>query len=92
MAWCLAQAALLVPQYVLAEITLSFLGLGVGEPAASLGNLLGELQQVSRHLLVLVDVPSRYRVDTYLLFLLCDGERAATQTKIHRSLKGAAHV
>jgi peptide/nickel transport system permease protein len=41
----LAQAALLVPQYVLAEITLSFLGLGVGEPAASLGNLLGELQQ-----------------------------------------------
>jgi peptide/nickel transport system permease protein len=41
----LAQAALLVPQYVLAEITLSFLGLGVAEPAASLGNLLGELQQ-----------------------------------------------
>lgn len=41
----LAQAALLVPQYVLAEITLSFLGLGVSEPAASLGNLLGELQQ-----------------------------------------------
>jgi peptide/nickel transport system permease protein len=41
----LAQAALLVPQYVLAEITLSFLGLGVGEPAASLGNLLAELQQ-----------------------------------------------
>jgi peptide/nickel transport system permease protein len=41
----LAQAALLIPQYVLAEITLSFLGLGVGEPAASLGNLLGALQQ-----------------------------------------------
>jgi peptide/nickel transport system permease protein len=41
----LAQAALLVPQYILAEITLSFLGLGVGEPAASLGNLLGVLQQ-----------------------------------------------
>ena len=40
----LAQAALLVPQYVLAEITLSFLGLGVGEPAASLGNLLAVLQ------------------------------------------------
>src|SRR6266478_3127742 len=41
----LAQAALLVPQYILAEITLSFLGLGVGEPAASLGNLLGVLHQ-----------------------------------------------
>jgi peptide/nickel transport system permease protein len=39
------QAALLVPQYILAEITLSFLGLGVGEPAASLGNMLGVLQQ-----------------------------------------------
>lgn len=46
----LAQAALLVPQYVLAEITLSFLGLGVGEPAASLGNLLAVLQQY--HVLV----------------------------------------
>ena len=31
------QAALLVPQYVLAEVTLSFLGLGVAEPARELG-------------------------------------------------------
>jgi peptide/nickel transport system permease protein len=41
----LTQAALLVPQYVLAEVTLSFLGLGVGEPAPSWGNMLGALQQ-----------------------------------------------
>lgn len=39
----LTQAALLVPQYVLAEVTLSFLGLGVGEPAASWGNMLAAL-------------------------------------------------
>jgi peptide/nickel transport system permease protein len=39
------QAALLVPQYVLAEVTLSFLGLGVSEPAASWGNMLASLQQ-----------------------------------------------
>ena len=43
----LTQAAILVPQYVLAEMTLSFLGLGVPEPAASWGNLLSSLQQYS---------------------------------------------
>jgi peptide/nickel transport system permease protein len=41
----LTQAALLVPQYVLAEVTLSFLGLGIGEPAPSWGNMLAPLQQ-----------------------------------------------
>ncbi|MGB2591872.1 MAG: ABC transporter permease [Candidatus Acidiferrum sp.] len=43
----LTQAAILVPQFVLAEMTLSFLGLGVPEPAASWGNLLASLQQYS---------------------------------------------
>lgn len=43
----LTQAAILVPQYVLAEVTLSFLGLGVPEPAPSWGNLLSALQQYS---------------------------------------------
>jgi peptide/nickel transport system permease protein len=43
----LTQAAILVPQYVLAEMTLSFLGLGVPEPVASWGNLLANLQQFS---------------------------------------------
>jgi peptide/nickel transport system permease protein len=40
----LTQAALLVPQYILAEITFSFLGLGVGEPEPSWGNLLASMQ------------------------------------------------
>ena len=40
----LTQAALLVPQYILAEVTFSFLGLGVGEPQPSWGNMLANLQ------------------------------------------------
>jgi peptide/nickel transport system permease protein len=43
----LTQAAILIPQFVLAEMTLSFLGLGVPEPAPSWGNLLASLQQYS---------------------------------------------
>ena len=41
----LTQAALLVPQYVAAEVSLSFFGLGVSEPTASWGNMLAALQQ-----------------------------------------------
>lgn len=43
----LTQAVILVPQFVLAEMTLSFLGLGVPEPVPSWGNLLANLQQYS---------------------------------------------
>lgn len=39
----LTQAALLVPQFILAEVTLSFMGLGVGEPIPSWGALLATL-------------------------------------------------
>jgi peptide/nickel transport system permease protein len=41
----LTQMTLLIPQYVLAEVTLTFLGLGVGEPMPSWGSLLSVLQQ-----------------------------------------------
>ena len=41
----LTQVALLIPQYILAEVTLTFLGLGVGEPMPSWGSLLSSLQQ-----------------------------------------------
>ena len=41
----LTQVALLVPQYVIAEVTLSFFGLGLSEPMPSWGNLLASLQQ-----------------------------------------------
>lgn len=42
----LTQAAVLIPQYILAEVTLSFLGLGVSEPAPSWGNMLADLQKL----------------------------------------------
>ena len=41
----LTQAAILIPQCILAEVTLSFLGLGVGEPVPSWGNMLASLQK-----------------------------------------------
>jgi peptide/nickel transport system permease protein len=41
----LTQAALLVPRYIAAEVTLSFFGLGVNEPVPSWGNMLATLQQ-----------------------------------------------
>lgn len=40
----LTQMTLLIPQFVIAEVTLSFLGLGVGEPMPSWGSLLSYLQ------------------------------------------------
>jgi peptide/nickel transport system permease protein len=41
----LTQAALLIPRYIAAEVTLSFFGLGVNEPMPSWGNMLSALQQ-----------------------------------------------
>lgn len=39
------QAVLYIPQFILAEVTLSFFGLGVSEPDPSWGNMLAGLQQ-----------------------------------------------
>lgn len=44
------QATLMVPQYILAEVTLSFLGLGIDEPSPSWGNMLAGAQHY--HVLV----------------------------------------
>lgn len=41
----LTQAAVLAPQYILAEVTLSFFGLGVAEPVPTWGNMLASLQR-----------------------------------------------
>jgi peptide/nickel transport system permease protein len=41
------QATVLMPRYILAELTLSFLGLGISEPLPSWGNLLAGVQQYS---------------------------------------------
>jgi peptide/nickel transport system permease protein len=45
LALLLTMAAYLIPQFILAEVTLSFLGLGIGEPVPSWGTLLAELQK-----------------------------------------------
>lgn len=42
----LVQASVLLPQFILAEVTLSFLGLGIGEPAPSLGGMLAALRDL----------------------------------------------
>ncbi|MBI4906989.1 MAG: ABC transporter permease [Acidobacteria bacterium] len=42
-----AQFAVLAPQFVLAEVTLSFVGLGIGEPGVSWGTMLAGLRDVS---------------------------------------------
>jgi peptide/nickel transport system permease protein len=41
----LTQAAILIPHYMLAEVTLSFFGLGVAEPVPSWGSVLASLQR-----------------------------------------------
>jgi len=41
----LTQGALLVPQYILAEVTLSYFGLGIAEPGVSWGLMLSSLQR-----------------------------------------------
>jgi peptide/nickel transport system permease protein len=46
----LTQMAMLIPQFILAEVILSFLGLGIGEPFPSWGNMLAYAQQY--HILV----------------------------------------
>jgi peptide/nickel transport system permease protein len=38
------QAVLLIPRFILVEVTLSFFGLGISEPAPSLGNMLSSLR------------------------------------------------
>jgi peptide/nickel transport system permease protein len=41
----LTQATVLIPQFILAEVGLSFLGLGIGQPIPTWGNMLTEARQ-----------------------------------------------
>jgi peptide/nickel transport system permease protein len=45
--WLVAQSLLLLPSFVLAEATLSFVGLGFAPPASSWGTMLQEAANVS---------------------------------------------
>lgn len=90
----LTQAAILIPQFVLAEMTLSFLGLGVPEPVPSWGNLLSNLQQYS----VLVSywwmyLPALLMVPFFLGYLgLASSLQEPTETSMieRRNLGGVA--
>ena len=67
----LTQVTLLVPQDVLAEVTLTFLGLGVGEPMPSWGAFLAVLPAaLLGSFFVLVDVLARALLDSVLRRLL----------------------
>jgi peptide/nickel transport system permease protein len=46
MGYVIARATILIPAYILAEITLSYLGFGIQEPAASWGNMLSAAQEM----------------------------------------------
>jgi len=61
------QASILIPQYILAEVTLSFLGLGIGEPVPSWGSMLAEARQY--HTLVAHPWMLLPGVATFLLLL-----------------------
>jgi peptide/nickel transport system permease protein len=44
--YVIVRATLLIPVYILAEVTLSYLGIGIQEPAASWGNMLSAAQEL----------------------------------------------
>jgi peptide/nickel transport system permease protein len=78
----MTQAALLVPQYVLAEVVLSFLGLGVGEPTPSWGNMLSKLQDYA----VLVSyswilIPGLVLIPVFLGYFLLASELSGRATE-----------
>jgi peptide/nickel transport system permease protein len=80
----LTQATLLIPQYILAEVTLSFLGLGIGEPVPSWGNMLSSLQKYY----VLTSYPWMYTPGLVLIpvFLVYYGLAANLQERMRFTL------
>jgi peptide/nickel transport system permease protein len=87
----LTQATILVPQFVLAEMTLSFLGLGIPEPIPSWGNLLANLQQYS----VLVSywwmyLPALAMVPFFLVYLGIASALQDSPSKIYMERPGGA--
>ncbi len=44
--YVIVRATLLIPAYIIAEVTLSFLGLGIQEPSPSWGNMLSAAQEL----------------------------------------------
>lgn len=73
----LTQLGVLIPQYILAEVTLSFFGLGVGEPVPSWGNMLAAAQ--------------RFDVLTSYWWMLLPGIALSPVFLLYYALMNAAH-
>jgi oligopeptide transport system permease protein len=78
----IAYATLTIPQMILYESFLSFLGLGVQEPSASLGTLINEGAQEMESAAWMLLVPATLLVMLLVAFnLLGDGLRAALERR-----------
>jgi peptide/nickel transport system permease protein len=71
------QFAVLAPQYILAEVTLSFFGLGVSEPVPSWGNMLASVQ--------------RYNVLTSYWWMFLPGIALSAVFLLYYALANSAH-
>ncbi len=78
----LVYATLLIPQLILLESFLSFLGLGIQEPAASLGNLLSQGTQEMEYAPWMLLVPSALLV-WVVLSLTAVGEWARARWSVY---------
>lgn len=76
------QATLLVPTFILGEITLSFLGVGVQEPDASWGNLLSAANTVGTLSRPWLLSPAAFLLITVLAFKLLSDETADPQQRL----------
>jgi peptide/nickel transport system permease protein len=94
LSYAIVTATLYVPYYILGEVSLSFLALGIQEPEASWGNMLREAQDASQLVATpWVIVPGVFIFVTVLAFnFLGDGLRDAADPKavIVRSAKNFA--
>jgi peptide/nickel transport system permease protein len=86
----LVLATLYIPTAVTFEATLSFLGIGIPEPAPSWGNILGEAQQFYQIAWWYVVFPAGALLITTLAFnLLGDGIRDAMDPRTERIFAGS---
>ena len=86
----LVLATLYIPTAVTFEATLSFLGIGIPEPAPSWGNILGEAQSFYQVAWWYVVFPAAALLITTLAFnLLGDGIRDAMDPRTERILAGS---
>jgi len=86
----LVLATLYIPTAVVFEATLSFLGIGIPEPAPSWGNILGEAQSFYQVAWWYIVFPSLFLLITTLAFnLLGDGIRDAIDPRTERIFAGS---